>query len=178
MDFCAIDESYKRLHKDFLKKSPILVKYMDKHVWAPSISKEIYKIFQRYGSKEKNMLDLGSGDGVAVMVGSLFFKHARGVEIEKEFFDISLRMKKKLKIKNVSFVHNDYQNLDLGEYDVLFIAPDNPFTLKLENKIEKELNGLLIVYSSIFQPKTLKKKDHFTTSHFDVYVYENTPKKV
>jgi len=35
----------------------------------------------------KLSLDLGSGDGLVVMIASLFFKNATGVEFEKEFFD-------------------------------------------------------------------------------------------
>jgi len=87
-------------------------------------------------------------------------------------------MKSKLGIENTELIHDDFFNIDFGKYDFLFIAPDKEFTLKLENKISRELNGKLIVYSSIFQPKTLKLMQSLKTAHFDVYVYENTPKKV
>ena len=173
-----IKEEYNKIHKEFLKKNPILVKYLEKGVWAPSISKEIFKIFHRYSDKNQSFLDLGSGDGLAVMVASLFFKHAYGIEMEKEFFDISENVKKKLNIENTTLINDDFFNHDFSKYDVLFIAPDKEFSLKLENKLLRELNGKLIVYSSIFQPKTLKKIDQFETHHFDVSTYENKPKNV
>jgi predicted O-methyltransferase YrrM len=171
--FNRIKSAYKELHDEFLRKNPILVKYMGKGVWAPSLPKELYKIFKKTGGKEKTFLDLGSGDGIAVMTASLFFKQADGIEFEKEFYDISENMKKKLGIKNVNFIFDDFFNIDFGKYDVIFIAPDKEFTLKLENKINSEMKkGKLIVYSSIFKPKTLRLADKFETAHFDVGVYE------
>ncbi|MBD3164092.1 hypothetical protein GF323_02755 [Candidatus Woesearchaeota archaeon] len=173
-----IKQAYEELHRNFLLKNSILVKHLNKRVWAPSIAKEVYRIFQKYGDKEKVFLDLGSGDGIAVMIASLFFKRAYGIEIEKEFFDISLRMKKKIGIHNAAFLNSDFYKADFSKYDILFIAPDSEFTLRLENKVSRELDGKLIVYSSIFQPRTLEQSGHFLTKHFDVFVYENRPKKV
>ncbi len=170
--------AYKELHKKFLENNPFLIKYLDNGVWAPSLPKELFRIFGKYEDKSKTILDLGSGDGLAVMVASVFFNHAYGVEIDKGFFDISNKMKEKLGIDNVTFIKEDFYNLNLNNYDILFIAPDKEFSLKLENKIAKELNGILIVYSSIFKPKTLKKIDEFETHHFSVSVYENKAKKV
>jgi hypothetical protein len=176
--FEIIKEEYRQLHNEFLRTNPILVKYMENSIWAPSLPKELYKIFTKYGDKKKTFLDLGSGDGIAVMTASLFFKEAHGIEINKEFYDKSIEMKEKLQIKNVRFIFDDFFNIDFGVYDVLFIAPDKEFTLKLENKISREFRGKFIVYSSIFQPITLNKINQFETKHFDVSVYENMPKKV
>lgn len=176
--FEHIKKEYTHLHTEFLKKNPILVKYLDNGVWAPSIPKEVFKIFHKYSDKNKLFLDLGSGDGIAVMIASLFFKYAYGIESDKEFFDLSETMKKKLGIENVTFIKEDFHNIDFSNYDILFMAPDKEFTLKLENKISNELDGMLIVYSSIFQPKTLNKVDQFETHYFDVSIYENIPKKV
>jgi hypothetical protein len=176
--FEKIKQAYKELHDEFLKKNPVLTKHFKEGVWAPSIPKEVFKIFHKYADKNKTFLDLGSGDGIVVMIASLFFKKAYGIEINKEFFDISVRMKDKLSIENVEFRHGNLFDINIGDYDVMFIAPDKEFGLKFENKIEKELKGKLVVYSSIFKPRVLEYSDHFETSHFDVYVYENIPKKV
>ncbi|MBR9699597.1 class I SAM-dependent methyltransferase [Candidatus Woesearchaeota archaeon] len=176
--FDLIKETYQELHSSFLQKHPTLVKYLGENVWAPSLPKELYKIFKKYGSTEKKFLDLGSGDGIVVMVAALFFNESHGVEVEKEFFDISLQMEKKLGLSNVRFIEEDFLKLSFSSYDVLFIAPDKEFSLRLEKKILDELDGILIVYSSIFQPKTLKKIDEFETHYFTVCVYENKAKKV
>ncbi len=48
------------------------------------------KVFLKYKDEGKTFLDLGSGDGVVVMIASLFFKKSFGVEVDKGFFDISL----------------------------------------------------------------------------------------
>ena len=119
---------------------------------------------------------MGSGDGLVVMIASLFFGKAAGVEIEGEFYDVSLEMLKKLKIENVSLIHDDMFNIPLNDFDIVFMAPDKEFTLKLENKIERELNGILIVYSSIFQPKILKKIGSIETKYFSVGIYSNKAK--
>jgi tRNA/tmRNA/rRNA uracil-C5-methylase (TrmA/RlmC/RlmD family) len=176
--FQQIKESYKKIHEEFQAKNKLLVKYLDHGVWAPSLPKEIYKIFERYSDKKKTFLDLGSGDGLVVMIAALFFKHATGIELEKEFYDKSEKMNEELQINNITLINDDFFNQDISSYDIMFIAPDKEFSLKLENKFEKELNGLLIVYSSIFQPKTLKQVNHFETHHFDVFIYENKAKKV
>ena len=177
-DFTRIKYEYNRLHSELLGKFPILTKHHEKGVWAPSIAKEVYKIIERVGDKNKVFLDLGSGDGLVVMISSLFFKEAIGVEIDREFFSISKKMNEKLGFPNVRLVYDDFFNLNFTDYDVMYIAPDREFSLRFENKIEREFNGLLIVYSSIFQPKSLKLVNEMNTKHFEVKFYWNTPRKV
>ena len=177
-DFEEIKKIYGKIHKDFLRTGKMLTQHHKDGVWAPSIPKEAYKIFDRYSDKNLRFLDLGSGDGIVVMIASLFFKRATGIEIAKQFYDISIDVQAKLNRPNVDFLMDDFYNLNFGDYDLLYIAPDKEFSLKFENKIERELNGKLIVYSSIFQPKTLKVVDEFETHHFEVKVYENKAKKV
>src|SRR3989338_523791 len=96
--FERIKEAYRENHESFLKAHPVLLKYLPDGVWVPSLPKEIFKVFKKTGDKNKSFLDLGSGDGIAVMVASLFFRKADGVEKEKEFFDASIGMKNKLKL--------------------------------------------------------------------------------
>ncbi len=176
-NFEKIKRAYRECHESFLKTHPVLLKYLPDGVWVPSLPKELFKVFKKVGDKNKAFLDLGSGDGIAVMVASLFFRKADGVEKEKEFFDIAVKMKEKLQA-DVDFFNKDFHDAHFKEYGMLFIAPDKEFTLKLENKLRSELNGKLIVFSSIFQPKTLKKISEFETDHRTVYIYENSPKNV
>ncbi len=178
MSFEKIKETYKKHHEEFLKENPILIKYMDHGIWAPSLPKEIFKAYKKYEDKSKVFLDLGSGDGIAVMVASLFFRHAHGIELDESLFNISNSMKQKLSIQNTTFIKKNFYDVSFTDYDFLYMAPDQPFSLKLEKKLKEELNGMLMVYSSIFQPKTLKKVDEFETNHFTVCVYENKAKKV
>ncbi len=176
--FLRIKDEYKLLHEEFLQNWPILTKHLPNGVWAPSIPKEVYKICERYADPKKRFLDLGSGDGLVVLIASLFFKDATGIELDPEFYSISVEMRDRLDIANANFLRKDFMDASFKGFDILYIAPDKEFTLRLENKIEKELDGILIVYSSIFQPKTLGLKETFSTKHFEVYVYENKPKNV
>ena len=123
MDFEAIKEEYKKLHDEFLRQGNLLTKHHEKGVWAPSIPKEVYKIFHRCADKDKTFLDLGSGDGIVVMIATLFFKKASGIEVSKEFYDISIKMQKKLGL-NAELIFDDFYNIDFGDYDYLYIAPD------------------------------------------------------
>ena len=49
--FNQIKDEYNKLHFELQKKYPILTKHHDKGVWAPSIAKEVYKIFEKPGIK-------------------------------------------------------------------------------------------------------------------------------
>jgi len=175
--FESIKQAYLGFHEEYRKKNSLLIKYVQDGVWVPSLPKELFRVFKKTGDKNKTFLDLGSGDGVAVMVASLFFRKADGVEKEKEFFDVSIEMKNKLHL-NVDFFNKDFFDIDFSKYNILFIAPDKEFTLRLENKIRNELDGKLIVFSAVFRPKTLKHHSEFETDHRTVYIYENRPKNV
>lgn len=170
-----IKEEYKKLHQRFLETHPLLLEYTQEGVWAPSTPKQLFKIFKKIADNQKVFLDLGSGDGIAVMVASLFFKHAYGVESDRNLYELSMKMKEKLGIGNATFILDDFQNISFKKYDIMFIYPDNEFTLKLENKLRRELRGKLIVWSSIFRPKTLRIEKLLKTNYGEVCIYTKTP---
>ncbi len=90
-------------------------------------------------SQEAKIVDLGSGDGrVLRFFEKSGYKNVYGYEINlwafvickiKNFFS---RSKSKVYLKN-------FEKIDLGQYDVIFIYLLNNYLLRLKGKFEKEL---------------------------------------
>ena len=178
MDIDQIKDAYRNFHEEYLSGSPVLLKYMEHGVWAPSSIKDMWRLFRKHGGREKRFLDLGSGDGIAVATASLFFMEAHGIEIDESLYNSSNRLIELLGIKNAHLEKKDFMEADFSASDAIFIAPDKPFTLKLERKIRNELNGILIVYSSIFRPETLKPSEIIPTKHHETALYKNSAMNV
>ncbi len=140
-------------------------------VWAPANISDLEKIFAKFKNKKKKLADLGSGDGLVVNLASFFFLESTGIEIDEKLSQKGARIALKFGLKNVRIIKQNYLDCKLSDYDILFIAPDKPFDLKLENKLKKELKAILIVYSAIFQPKTLRKVDEikFVGNYAGIY---------
>ena len=171
-DFLSIKKEYSKFYNEFLKKGKFPMGKTTKGFWGVSFADDIFEIFKRIKlDKYKNFLDLGSGDGKVVLTASLFTKSA-GVEHDLTLIKKSLEFKEKLKIDNADFIHDDFFNIDLSEYDIIFINPDKHF-YELEKKLSKELRGKLIVYSQIFQPLNLKVIESFELPSLRVYIYSN-----
>jgi len=144
----------------------------DNGFFGSSICTEILELFKKIKIKNsKRFIDIGSGDGRVVLIASLFTK-AVGIESDKDLFELSNSLKKRLLLDNASFVHDDFFNINLRDYDIIFIFPDKPFYRGLELKLAREMkkDAILIVYGSHFLPErlNLKKKVDVST---EVFVY-------
>src|SRR3989338_6809376 len=117
-NFELIQEEYYNFNKSLLKQGRLPLKETEKGFWGISACEEVYELFKKLElSKYKNFLDLGSGDGRVVLIASLFVKNSAGIEYDKELYNISLKIKEKLKIKNANFINGDYLEHDFGYYD-------------------------------------------------------------
>ena len=143
-------------------------------IWGPSPMEDIEMLCRAFSEKGKSFLDCGCGDGRVVLFASLGFGHAAGIEIHKGLLDAAKQAAKCLSRTNTEFILGDFMRYDLSPYDVIYIAPDRPFSLAFENKLRKELKCLLIVNSPVFLPGTLR----FIRKIGSMPVYTNKAKKV
>jgi len=85
-----------------------------------------YKI-EKYLSKEKIALDIGSNCGFLTIYLSRFLKHVDGVELNPYLTNIGKDAKEFLEIKNVDFYTSGFEEFKTGKkYDMIFsLANDN-----------------------------------------------------
>lgn len=167
--FVKIKAEFDRYYDSLLRKGRIPIKDTEKGFWVSSVSDEIYTLFEKIGLQEYNrFLDLGSGDGKVAIIASLF-THAEGVEIDKELFDAACTFGKRLNSDAV-FHNKDYMEHELGDYDVIFLNPDQRLG-KVSSKLMREFDGHLILYGEEFHPRGLTKIRSFPVNTTPVTLY-------
>lgn len=159
---------------------------------------EIYKI-EKYLSREKTVLDIGSNCGFFSLYVSRYVNHVDGVEINPSLISIANDTKEYLGIQNTTFHHSSFEDFKTEKkFDVVFsLANDSTidrntkfsfieYIQKIINLLKK--NGLLIFESQAedvldkqikFFPKlqTLKEKfiileDRIVESEYPINVPE------
>jgi precorrin-6B methylase 2 len=166
-----IRESYDKYYKGMLKNGELPF-FSTKHGFYSSIPfYDIIVLLDKLKLEDcKSFIDLGSGDGKLVIMAALITK-ATGVENDVGIFRDSMRKKDELK-SNAVFLFEDYINVDLSKYDVIFINPDRRLH-ELEKKLRREMKGKLVVYGGLYEPLNLKLVNSFVLRGFKVSVYEN-----
>ncbi|MGM5485127.1 MAG: hypothetical protein ACQEP1_04620 [Nanobdellota archaeon] len=173
--FRSIKEMYNSFYKYlFAQHGMFPVRETEKGYWGVSVADELFDVFNRIGlHNHDHFLDLGSGDGKAVMIASLFTK-ATGVEHDDWLINVSEDIKDKLyhipHTNNVSFVNKDFMDHDLSAHDVIFINPDKKDD-RIQKKIKDEFSGRLIVYGPMNSFDMLKKPSQEIN-------FEGTPVKI
>ncbi len=168
----GIKEEYDLFYNILMRNGNLPMFSTELGFWNSSITKDLYEIFKRIKLHNfRSFLDLGSGDGKAVLIASLFGVTAHGVEIDDFLVRKSLEVQRKVGIKNASFIKKDYHEHDFSKYDILFLAPDKPLRRGLEQKLLKELNGKLILYGPIYHPMSLVKDESFFVNNTPVTIY-------
>ncbi|MFT4303644.1 MAG: rRNA adenine N-6-methyltransferase family protein [Candidatus Woesearchaeota archaeon] len=156
--FDKIKKLYDEFHINMLSKGRLMLKDTGRGYWGITPTTEIFELFQKTKLKtHKRFLDLGSGDGRAAIVASIF-TNSTGIEFDNELHHFALEHAKKLNAK-VKLINQDYMEHTLKNYDYIFIAPDNPISEDLENKLLQEMSNKakLIVYGPHYHPKELNK---------------------
>ena len=130
-----------------------------------------YLLFRQINlDKYKHFIDLGSGDGRVVFTAELF-TNAGGIEIDKERYNLSLKMKKKIR-STAGLTNSNYLDMDLSKYDVFYINPDdNIYDIEKKLKREAKKNSLLIVCSELYKPVNLTLADTVKISSFRAFIY-------
>ncbi len=122
-------------------------------IWVPSDLDDLIEIFERFCGH--SMIDLGAGDGLVLAAAAPFFTAVHGVELSPGWAAMANAARRDLGLRNVSVVEGDYLDFSLRGYSMVFIAPDAPFSQRLNDKLCHELTGLLAVYCPIYRPTGL-----------------------
>jgi len=175
--FEQIKQEYDTFYKELLRKGKLPLWSTGKGFWGGVIADEVYEAFKKINlHKYRSFIDLGSGDGKAVLIAALFCKRAVGIEMDNELFKKSMEMGMKLNIPNALFYNNDFFDHSISEFDVAFVYPDVPMHRGLEKKLLNELTGKLIHYGHHFHPQNLKVEDQFLVNGNLFTVYSNSSK--
>jgi len=154
--FKKIDLAYTKFEAKLKAQGKQLVWETEKGIYGAAPCKRLFTFFKKIGLENfKRFIDLGSGDGRAVMIASLFTE-ASGIEADEELLAVGQRIRHELGLQ-CHFIQGDFLEQDLSEYDILFINPDQGFQKGLDEKLLKEMNGTLYVHNNIFLPEKLKK---------------------
>ena len=133
--------------------------------------------------------DLGSGTGRIVIATSLLLPHIQkytGVEILDGLYDKSINVLKTMSKNNIelaskiNFIKNDFFNVDLSEFDFVFMhypmKHAEELYLKLEEKMKKELKNGSIIISAIRKLRNIDvfpciKKQRFIADYGVTNIY-------
>lgn len=125
-------------------------------MWACSDPGELWELFQAVDlTRFRHLADLGSGDGRAVLLGSLLTQ-ATGIEADPQLVAQGRALAQGLGLSRASFILGDCRQEDLSPYDLLFIYPDKPLTW-LEKMLPDTWEGRLLVYGAGFRPQGLRQ---------------------
>lgn len=125
--------------------------------WLQSRIDRLFEIMELLNlPKGKKFIDLGSGDGRAVIIASIFGLNATGYEADNELFLFGLDMERKILGSNgsVDFRNRDFlkdPNLNIKEYDVIFYytaGSEDEERMFMKIVTEMRNDSLLIVYGS------------------------------
>jgi len=98
----------------------------------------------------KKVIDIGSGTGKFCLIAAKLNPniHFTGVEIEAKYWAESIRLKDILGISNVDFLLKNYKDVDITEFDGIYIF--NPFVMSKKDP-----------YGSKFQLGLRQDKEYF-----------------
>ena len=159
--FQLLKQKYNEFYNLFYTRGQLPMGDTDKGIWGTAITHHIFDFFQKIKLqqyKNKQFIDLGSGDGKVVLIASLFGVNAAGIEFDNDLIKSSIKIRDELKLR-AEFIQADFLEHDLSKYDIIFINPDKGFHYKLEEKLIKEIKptAKLFVYNNIFVPRFLKR---------------------
>ena len=156
--FQKVRKVYDNFHRHMLSQGRLMVKDTDIGYWGISPTRELFELFQKTKlDKHNKFIDLGSGDGRAVLVADLF-TNATGIEYDKELHGFAVEFGKKLNSR-AKFLNMDFMKHNLSAYDYIFIHPDNHISRSLEEKLMSEMNpsSKLIVFGPHKHPESMQK---------------------
>jgi len=170
--FLEIEKEYEDYAYEQRKNGKGMVYDTEKGIFGTSSCSALFKFFSEIRLETYNdFLDLGSGDGRAVLIASLFTK-ATGIEFDKELCNVAKKIRDKLEL-DCEILQEDFLKFDISKYDFLFINPDQGFQKGLDEKLANEMRGVLFVYNYIFQPEKLKKGKSYWYDEIPIVMYEN-----
>lgn len=169
--FLQIKKAYNEYEAELQSQGKKLVRETAKGIYGVSDCDVLFAFFKKiHLTRSQHFIDLGCGDGRAVLIASLFTPHAVGIEADEELVAIGLDIASRLSL-DADVRCSDFLFEDLSPYDVLFINPDKGFHKGLDAKLQKEIGGKLYVYNEIFAPESLRKGKKFWFGQIPIIEY-------
>ena len=173
--YLRIKAEYDAFYRDLLHQGKVPMKDTGIGFWSISTADDLFELFKKIKlDNHASFIDIGSGDGKAVLIASLFTR-SHGIEYDPELHITASKIKDKLSeaLKHDAMLHNDdYMKHDLSVYDVVFLHPDSRLGA-LEPKLLAELKGDLIVYGAEYHPVSLELVKTFNAHTTPVSIYRN-----
>ncbi len=169
--FVAIKGAYARFEDRLRRRGGQPMRTTPFGFWGAASVDDAYDFFKQIRlEKYRKFGDLGCGDGRVVAVASLFTE-AAGLEGDPDLVREALRLFATLPLGPVELRCGDYLTEDFSGFDVLFINPDQFFSLKFERKLLDEFRGDLFVYNTIYRPNFLKKGRTYWANQMPIVHY-------
>jgi len=132
--FTRLERAYRLFYQELNLTGSLPYKSTASGMWAVSEAKEVYRAFRHFRLDQYcHMADLGSGDGITALIGSLFTR-VTGYETDELLYRKSLEIRDELELSQARFLLQDYLLTDLSPYDLLYLYPDKPLHA-LEEKL-------------------------------------------
>ncbi len=132
-----------------------------------SSSKDLLAMFSLVDLKRKDrLIDLGSGDGRAVLAASRVCEFAQGVEINPFLTLFSRFMAIMSANGKIKFINKNFLDVEIKEFNVVFIYLSPKYLNKLKIKLEKELKPGTRVVTNKFKIKGWKEEKNQDSKYF------------
>jgi len=140
---------------------PERIQQLSKRHWTPMGVARKSAHFLANGPGKK-VLDIGSGVGKFCLIGAHYYPEVTfyGVEQRKELYNHALAAKEAAKVTNVDFIHGNFTQIDLDEYDNFYFYNSFFENLDDNDRIDHQIeySASLYVYYSRFLFKALDNK--------------------
>jgi protein-L-isoaspartate(D-aspartate) O-methyltransferase len=122
---------------------------------SPKIEGRILDSLNLQGNEE--VLEVGTGSGYFTSVLAKLSRSVKSVEIDQKLYDLAKENIKKIKLKNVDLINDDFDcsNFQEGQFDAIVIASALPI-------VEEDLKKLLKVGGKLFIVVGSKNHMHAT----------------
>ena len=171
--FSKIKATYQEFYQELkLSENTLSYRSTKSGMWATSVAEELYRAFCHFDLDHYNhVADLGSGDGIVVVIASLFTQ-ATGYEIDEWLYQQSIKLSHSLNLPRVTFLRKDFLQANLSGHDLLYLYPDKPF-YELEDRLLATWSGRLLVNGPHFPPRYLRKLSGCKSSVGRFVLYES-----
>jgi SAM-dependent methyltransferase len=145
-----------------------------KAIFVPLPKNTIRKALKEIKTKNKKILDLGSGDGRVLIIAVKEFKckEAYGIEINPILYYFSKFLIKMNKLENkIKIIKGDFLKLKLPKVNIITMYLNWGLMKDVEKKILKECKNCEII-SFAHRLPNLKEYKKIKTGHFYTYFYK------
>jgi SAM-dependent methyltransferase len=140
---------------------PERIQLLSKRHWTPMSVARKAAHFLSQGEK-KRILDIGSGVGKFCLIGAMYYPAATfyGVEQRQELYNYALDAKDALKVNNAHFIHGNFTQLDIDDYDSFYFYNSFFENLDKGDRIDHEIeySSSLYVYYCRYLSKALESR--------------------